>query len=164
MSGSLTIFGPAPFKPSPLILSILDFYHINLQPLLLHKEHPQTFFSQPQPSSAMSDSDGELDLLKSSQTVRIMGEHETKTSPLVTRDAVLLSDQFAQRGVLGTVLSVHADGIPGNTIDPRIYLNLNAPSSGLVCGVQVRLWQPLQHLLNCFVIRGLERVTPCHAF
>ena len=87
----------------------------------------------------MSDSDGELDLLDTNQIIRTIGDHELKTSPLVTKDAVDISNGFPQRGLLGTVLSVHADGLPSNTIDPRIYLNLDAPSSGLVCGVQVSL-------------------------
>jgi hypothetical protein len=86
----------------------------------------------------MSDSDGEFDLLDPNHTVQTIGEHELKTSPLVTRDAIGVSEQFAQRGLLGTVLSVHANGLPARTVDPRIYLNLDAPSSGLVCGVQVR--------------------------
>jgi hypothetical protein len=85
----------------------------------------------------MSDSDGELELLELGQTIQTIGEHELKTSPLVTRDAIVLSEQFAQRGLLGSVLSVHATGLPQRTNDPRIYLNLDAPSSGLVCGVQV---------------------------
>jgi hypothetical protein len=85
----------------------------------------------------MSDSDDEFELLDPNQIVQTIGEHELKTSPLVTRDAIGASQQFAQRGLLGTVLSVHADGLPSRTIDPRIYLNLDAPSSGLVCGVQV---------------------------
>jgi len=85
----------------------------------------------------MSDSDGELELLDLDQTVQTIGEHELKTSPLVTRDVIALSEQFAQRGLLGSVLSVHATGLPHRTVDPRIYLNLNTPSSGLVCGVQV---------------------------
>lgn len=87
----------------------------------------------------MSDSDGEFDLLDLDQIVPDIGEHELKTSPLVTRDAASVSGRFSQKGLLGTVLSIHADGLPAKTMDPRIYLNLDAPSSGLVCGVQVSL-------------------------
>jgi hypothetical protein len=92
-----------------------------------------------QSSFIMSDSDGELDLLDQDQPVQKIGEHELRTSPLVTRDAIARSYQFSQRGLLGSVLSVHASGLPPKTSDPRIYLNLDAPSSGLVCGVQVSL-------------------------
>jgi len=106
----------------------------------------------------MSDSDGEFDLLDPNHTVQTIGEHELKTSPLVTRDAIGVSEQFAQRGLLGTVLSVHANGLPARTVDPRIYLNLDAPSSGLVCGVQVRTFCSLQLFLKPHITRALARV------
>jgi hypothetical protein len=83
------------------------------------------------------DSDCELGLLSPDDDVQIFGEHELKMAPLVTKDVANLSNSFVQRGLLGKVLSVHADDIPLKTKDPRIYMNLNAPSSGLVCGVQV---------------------------
>lgn len=83
------------------------------------------------------DSDLELELLARDDGVQIFGEHEVRTAPLITRDATTLSGKFAERGMLGSVLSVHASDIPFKTKDPRIYMNLDAPSSGLVCGVQV---------------------------
>lgn len=89
------------------------------------------------PSADFDDSDCELGLLSPDDDIQIFGEHELNTAPLVTKDVANLSNGFVQRGLLGKVLSVHADGIPLKTKDPRIYINLNAPSSGLVCGVQV---------------------------
>jgi hypothetical protein len=112
----------------------------------------------------MSDSEGEFDLLDPNHTVQTIGEHELKTSPLVTRDAIGMSEQFTQRGLLGTVLSVHAKGLPGRTVDPRIYLNLNAPSSGLVCGVQVRTFYSFPLWLKPYITRAPERVTLYRAF
>jgi hypothetical protein len=68
-------------------------------------------------------------------------KHEVQTSPLVSRDALDVGEDvhFAQRGLLGSVLSVHAKALPVKPNDRRIYMNLDAPSSGLVCGVQVSI-------------------------
>jgi hypothetical protein len=69
-------------------------------------------------------------------------KHDVQTSPLVSRDALDFGDRvhFAQRGLLGSVLSVHAKALPVRPCDRRIYMNLDAPSSGLVCGVQVSIY------------------------
>lgn len=45
---------------------------------------------------------------------------------------------FPQVSVLGRVLEQAAPGFSTKTIDGRLYLNTNAPMSGVVCGVQVR--------------------------
>jgi hypothetical protein len=64
--------------------------------------------------------------------------HEVQTAPLVSRDALDVGEHnFAQRGLLGSVVSVHSKALLGKPVDRRIYINLDAPSSGLVCGVQV---------------------------
>lgn len=68
---------------------------------------------------------------------RTFEEHEVRTAPLVSRDAVDLGEPFPQRALLGSVLSIHADSLPSRPNDRRVYMNLDAPSSGLVCGVQV---------------------------
>lgn len=67
---------------------------------------------------------------------RMFEDHEVKTAPLVSRDAINLGERFPQRALLGSLLSIHSDGLPSLPEDRRIYLNLDAPSSGLVCGVQ----------------------------
>ncbi|KIM21769.1 hypothetical protein M408DRAFT_29280 [Serendipita vermifera MAFF 305830] len=100
----------------------------------------------------MSESDDEFNLLDLDQTFPEIGEHELKTSPLVTKDASSISERFSQKGLLGTVISVHADGLPEETIDPRIYLNLDAPSSGLVCGVQ---GSGKSHTVSCILESSL---------
>jgi hypothetical protein len=65
-------------------------------------------------------------------------DHQKASAPLFTREAGERMGQTYQRGLLGSVLNIHADhAFPTQPMDPRIYLNLNAPSSGLVCGVQV---------------------------
>ena len=75
--------------------------------------------------------------------------HEVQTAPLVSRDALDVGEHFAQRGLLGSVLSVHSKALPGKPLDRRIYMNLDAPSSGLVCGVQVSLHHPFFYVHNC---------------
>ncbi|KAG8764562.1 hypothetical protein FRC15_007546 [Serendipita sp. 397] len=76
-------------------------------------------------------------LLFTAKDIQDGGDHELKTSPLATWDVIDSGAvDFAQRGLLGEVLSVHADDLPKHTKDSRLYMNLDAPSSGLVCGVQ----------------------------
>lgn len=62
-------------------------------------------------------------------------------APVVTRDAINARnkqiDLFPQRGLLGSVYSVNQRRSAQNVSDPRLYVNLNTPSSGLICGVQV---------------------------
>jgi hypothetical protein len=106
------------------------------------------------------DSDCELELLALDNGAQIFGDHELKTAPLVIRDVTSLSDGFVQRALLGKVLSVHSNGIPSRTQDPRIYMNLDAPSSGLVCGVQVSL--DIIHCLWCsYIHTGLGEKPYC---
>jgi len=81
---------------------------------------------------ARGESSGDID--------RDLPEHQKASAPLFTREAGEKMGQTYQRGLLGSVLKIHTDhAFPTQPMDPRIYLNLNAPSSGLVCGVQVSL-------------------------
>jgi len=90
--------------------------------------------------------DAELNLLEScprKSTSILPKTHSMVTAPVLTRDAINAcyqdnwTDAFPQRGLLGSVLSVNQRGSARNSNDPRIYINLDAPSSGLICGVQV---------------------------
>ncbi|KAG9038322.1 hypothetical protein FRB95_001734 [Tulasnella sp. JGI-2019a] len=66
--------------------------------------------------------------------------HEVVTAPLVTRDAYLfgggLRSSIPQYGILGSIVSIHSQNAIDGHVDPRIYLNTNAPFSAVVCGVQ----------------------------
>lgn len=92
--------------------------------------------------------DAELALLESrprKTTGTVPKTHSLVTAPILTRDALNAcyrdnwTDAFPQRGLLGSVLSVNQRGSAQNPSDPRLYINLDAPSSGLICGVQVRV-------------------------
>ncbi|CAE7198101.1 unnamed protein product [Rhizoctonia solani] len=65
-------------------------------------------------------------------------DHELKTAPLVTREALDLgvSEHIKQYGLLGQVAAVYSKSKSERFRDPRIYLNTNAPMSTVVCGVQ----------------------------
>jgi hypothetical protein len=84
--------------------------------------------------------DAELNLLESSRRQSTSKTHSLVTAPILTRDALDVCSQynaFPQRGLLGSVLSVNQRGSAQISSDPRLYINLDAPSSGLICGVQV---------------------------
>lgn len=66
-------------------------------------------------------------------------EHEMRTAPLITREAFVAAgfkDRVVQYGVLGETLSIHSKSAVHVPIDPRLYINTNAPLSAVVCGVQ----------------------------
>lgn len=66
-------------------------------------------------------------------------EHEMRTAPLITREAFVAAgfkDRVLQYGVLGETLSIHSKSGAHVPIDPRLYINTNAPLSAVVCGVQ----------------------------
>lgn len=95
---------------------------------------------------ATSSMDPELALLESCHENHmgpLSKTHAQLTAPIVTRDALDIYphdnrvDPFPQRGLLGSVYSVNRQGLAQNSEDPRLYVNLNAPSSALICGVQV---------------------------
>ena len=112
--------------------------------LTLNHDFGRLFFPLHQPPSLPMDP--ELDLLEScprKSTSFLPKTHSLVTAPVLTRDAVNVCyqknwiDAFPQRGLLGSVLSVNQRGLVRHSSDPRIYVNLDAPSSGLICGVQV---------------------------
>ncbi|KAF8742100.1 putative DNA-binding domain, partial [Rhizoctonia solani] len=65
-------------------------------------------------------------------------DHELKTAPLVTREALDLGvgEHIKQYGLLGQVAVVYSKSKSERFRDPRIYVNTNAPMSTVVCGVQ----------------------------
>jgi hypothetical protein len=68
-------------------------------------------------------------------------DHSIRTAPIFTRDAldVVGEGVLPQRALYARVLGQHSPGFPTNLMDPKLYINTNAPFSALVCGVQVRL-------------------------
>lgn len=94
-------------------------------------------------AATMQVLDPEDDILDT-KTVRGDGgtnaaDHSVTTAPIFTRDAldVVGVDILPQRALYGRVISQHAPGFPRTIKDPKVYVNTNAPFSGLVCGVQV---------------------------
>jgi hypothetical protein len=68
-------------------------------------------------------------------------DHSIRTAPIFTRDAldVVGEGVLPQRALYARVLGQHSPGFPTILMDPKLYINTNAPFSALVCGVQVRL-------------------------
>lgn len=97
----------------------------------------------------MDNNNLELQLIARGVDHMSIGEHELVTSPLVSYDAAELSDQFSHRGLLGAVLSLHSEDLPEQTKDSRLYMNLAAPASGLVCGVQVSKSYVYAFIISC---------------
>ncbi|EKM56166.1 uncharacterized protein PHACADRAFT_145298 [Phanerochaete carnosa HHB-10118-sp] len=64
--------------------------------------------------------------------------HAFRTAPVFTGDALdaLGPAVLPQRAVYGRVVSQRADGFPSSPVSPVLYINTNAPFSGLVCGLQ----------------------------
>lgn len=83
--------------------------------------------------------DPELALLQQAKTAGLETQSQTATAPLITKDAMNIlqwRNPFPQRALLGSVLNQYHEGSVSSTKDPQLYLNLDTPSSGLVCGVQ----------------------------
>ncbi|PVF93461.1 hypothetical protein CPB86DRAFT_801212 [Serendipita vermifera] len=126
----------------------------------------------------------EFQLLPQTHRAQSLGEHELKTSPLLTKDSLDLCiaqlekrgksangnakegekvERFSQRGLLGRVTRTHSENLKPIPGDVRLYMNLDAPSSGLVCGVQ---GSGKSHTVSCIlesslmVDRGLELYPP----
>ncbi|PVF93467.1 hypothetical protein CPB86DRAFT_715372 [Serendipita vermifera] len=105
----------------------------------------------------MSESDVELELLAQDDGTQIIGEHELKTTPLISKDALNgevkeNSLPFAQRALLGKILRIHSEDLKASPNDIRLYMNLDAPSSGLVCGVQ---GSGKSHTVSCILESSL---------
>ncbi|KIJ70249.1 hypothetical protein HYDPIDRAFT_172121 [Hydnomerulius pinastri MD-312] len=83
----------------------------------------------------------ELQLLHDS-AVNVRGrskDHELRTAPIVTRDAYVAAgyrENTTQYGVLGRAMSIFNKSQAYSPVDPRLYINTNAPFSAVVCGVQ----------------------------
>ncbi|KAG6331058.1 hypothetical protein ID866_8032 [Astraeus odoratus] len=80
----------------------------------------------------------ELEHLKKGKTSEST-EHEMRTAPLITREAFIAGGfqaRTTQYGVLGETLSIHSKSGEYIPVDPRLYVNTNAPLSAVVCGVQ----------------------------
>ncbi|KAH7916101.1 hypothetical protein BJ138DRAFT_685652 [Hygrophoropsis aurantiaca] len=83
----------------------------------------------------------ELQLLRdeSNDTRNRSKDHEMRTAPILTRDAYAVAgyrDHMTQYGVLGRALTIYNKMAGYTPIDPRLYVNTNAPLSAIVCGVQ----------------------------
>ncbi|KAI6134861.1 hypothetical protein EV401DRAFT_863313 [Pisolithus croceorrhizus] len=115
----------------------------------------------PQPATGQAAADSaydELQLLHDnpSNLKARSKEHEVRTAPIITRDAYVAAgyhEQTSQYGVLGRTMSIlyelsvsptclliepsHSNGLtPYTPLDPRLYVNTNAPFSAVICGVQ----------------------------
>lgn len=66
-------------------------------------------------------------------------EHEIRTAPVITRDAYVAAgyrEETSQYGVLGRTMSIFNGSMSYAPVDPRLYVNTNAPFSAVICGVQ----------------------------
>ena len=90
-----------------------------------------------------SISDPEFDLLGNDTVVDDFGVSETdqglKNAPIFTGDAFEAAGAlvFPQRALYGRIMAQRAPGFPTMVNLPKLYINTNAPFSGIVCGVQV---------------------------
>ncbi|KAG8690786.1 hypothetical protein FRC11_009141 [Ceratobasidium sp. 423] len=83
-------------------------------------------------------------------------DHELKTAPLVTREALDLgvSEHIKQYGLLGQVAAVYSKSKSERFRDPRIYLNTNAPMS------TVPLTSPQSHTVGVLLENMLLQPDP----
>jgi hypothetical protein len=93
-------------------------------------------------SASFIDPEDELLGYDSHDTVAGSGsDHAVRTAPVFTKAAlnVISEDILPQRTLYGSVLSQCAPGFPEiiERRDAKLYMNTNAPFSGVVCGVQV---------------------------
>lgn len=74
-------------------------------------------------------------------------DHSITTAPIFTRDVldVVGINVLPQRALYGRVISQHAPGFPNTVENAKVYVNTNAPFSGLVCGVQVSYETQFEH-------------------
>ena len=114
--------------------------------------------------------DPELTLLRGNHgggfDVTGQANHALKTAPIITGDAfnVMGSTVFPQRALYGSILET-SNG--ARVKSPKLYINTNAPFSGIICGVQVSFhfqnsmlleWNVDPHLTR--LRRALERAIP----
>jgi hypothetical protein len=84
----------------------------------------------------------EADLLgpePSEEGLSMLHDHAVVTAPVLTGDTLqaLGAEAFPQTALYGRVISQHGNDLDPKTLDPRVFVNTNAPFSALVCGVQV---------------------------
>lgn len=97
------------------------------------------------PPTAESTFDPEDELLGSGASQHREGgagtDHAVRTGPVFTKAALNIIGEHVlpQRTLYGSVLAQHAPGFPESLDgrDAKLYVNTNAPFSGVVCGVQV---------------------------
>jgi hypothetical protein len=69
-------------------------------------------------------------------------DHAVRTAPVFTRAAfnIVGNDRLPQRALYGSIIAQRSPGFPEilSRTDAKLYINTNAPFSGVVCGVQVR--------------------------
>ncbi|CCM04868.1 uncharacterized protein FIBRA_07061 [Fibroporia radiculosa] len=66
-------------------------------------------------------------------------DHENRTAPLITCEAYLRADSGSrpsQYGLLGVIRTIHDRKEQETPHENRLYINVNAPLSAIVCGVQ----------------------------
>ncbi|KAG6371854.1 hypothetical protein JVT61DRAFT_8851 [Boletus reticuloceps] len=98
------------------------------------EEQPET------PLYKLQDVKAALEELEHLQTERDQSrDHEVRTAPLITREAYVaggFAKMSMQYGVIGEALSIQSTFGVYEPVDPRLYINTNAPFSAVVCGVQ----------------------------
>jgi hypothetical protein len=91
-------------------------------------------------------------------------DHAVRTAPVFTRAALDLvgEDILPQRALYGSIIAQRSSSFPENLDkkDAKLYINTNAPFSGVVCGVQVcRTFSCLIYTANSLhVHRDLAKV------
>jgi hypothetical protein len=76
-------------------------------------------------------------------------DHAVRTAPFFTKTAldIIGEGTLPQRALYGSILAQEAPGLPDvNGHAAKLYINTNAPFSGVVCGVQVRVNPVLWHI------------------
>jgi hypothetical protein len=92
-------------------------------------------------------------------------DHAVRTAPVFTKQAlgIIGESVLPQRALYGSVLAQRAPGFSESidTSDAKLYINTNAPFSGVVCGVQVRATPtPCMIIIPIIVLRDPERAIP----
>lgn len=95
---------------------------------------------QQEPSDDETDLLCEDDGIQGTPSLSSATGHNLRTAPVITGDALRLlgTEIFPQRAIYGRVISQHGSGLlPIIPTDREVLINVNAPFSAVVCGVQV---------------------------
>lgn len=129
-------------------MNSVDRTHVRTQlPTPPPPGHPPPGVRLPSPASFNGSEQGEiyedkaeLQLLDDAEPGTTEScDHELKTAPLFTRDARLpagFRPHKSQYGLLGSLMGIRDKSRTEVQVDPRVYVNTNAPFSAIVCGVQ----------------------------